>query len=222
MNSTDDLRASASDADLDEYILNHISPEPQMLRQLYRDTYLHRLYPRMCSGHLQGRLLTMLTQMIRPRRIIELGTFTGYSTLCFAEGMPAEAELHTIEIDDEFADELRLLFDSSPWGHRMHLHIGDALEIIPNLESGWDLAFIDANKRHYIDYYEALVPRMRPGGFIFADNTLWSDKVLSPGSNTDAQSRAICQFNDHVAADPRIEKVILPLRDGMTLIRVLP
>lgn len=209
------------DLEIEEYIERHISPEPELLKRIQRDTYLHRLYPRMCSGHLQGRLLTMLTQMIRPRRIIELGTFTGYSALCFAEGMPADAELHTIEIDDEGADDLMELFASSPWGERIHLHIGDALDIIPSLGTGWDLAFIDANKRHYIEYYEALVPRMSPGGFIFADNTLWSDKVLSPDANTDAQSRAIFDFNDHVAADPRTEKVILPLRDGMTLIRVL-
>lgn len=222
MDQSLDLRAGSPHADLDDYILAHISPEPEMLRQVARHTYLHRLYPRMCSGHLQGRLLAMLTRMIAPRRIIELGTFTGYSALCFAEGMPADAELHTIEIDDESADELRELFDSSPWGQRINLHIGDALEIIPTLPDGWDLAFIDANKRQYIDYYEALVPRMRPGGYIFADNTLWSDKVLDPAANHDAQSRAILDFNDHVAADPRTEKVILPLRDGMTLIRVIP
>ena len=208
--------------DLDEYIDAHISPEPEHLQRIYRNTYLHHLYPRMCSGHMQGRLLTMLTQMIKPKRIIELGAFTGYSTLCFAEGMPADAILHTIEIDDEMEDELREAFAASPWGDRIVLHIGDALDIIPTIDERWDLAFIDANKRSYIEYYEMLLPRMAPGAFIFADNTLWSDKVLDPAANHDAQTRAILQFNDYIAADPRAEKVILPIRDGMTLIRINP
>ena len=208
--------------DLDEYIDAHISPEPEHLQRIYRNTYLHHLYPRMCSGHMQGRLLTMLTQMIKPKRIIELGAFTGYSTLCFAEGMPADAVLHTIEIDDEMEDELREAFAASPWGDRIVLHIGDALDIIPTIDERWDLAFIDANKRSYIEYYERLLPRMAPGAFIFADNTLWSDKVLDPAANHDAQTRAILQFNDYIAADPRAEKVILPIRDGMTLIRINP
>ena len=208
--------------DLDEYIDAHISPEPEHLQRIYRNTYLHHLYPRMCSGHMQGRLLTMLTQMIKPKRIIELGAFTGYSTLCFAEGMPADAVLHTIEIDDEMEDELREAFAASPWGDRIVLHIGDALDIIPTIDERWDLAFIDANKRSYIEYYEMLLPRMAPGAFIFADNTLWSDKVLDPAANHDAQTRAILQFNDYIAADPRAEKVILPIRDGMTLIRINP
>ena len=208
--------------DLDEYIDAHISPEPEHLQRIYRNTYLHHLYPRMCSGHMQGRLLTMLTQMIKPKRIIELGAFTGYSTLCFAEGMPSDAVLHTIEIDDEMEDELREAFAASPWGDRIVLHIGDALDIIPTIDERWDLAFIDANKRSYIEYYEMLLPRMAPGAFIFADNTLWSDKVLDPAANHDAQTRAILQFNDYIAADPRAEKVILPIRDGMTLIRINP
>lgn len=207
--------------DIDDYILEHISPEPERLTTVYRNTYLHHLYPRMCSGHLQGRLLKMLTQMVQPKRILELGTFTGYSTLCFAEGMPDDAHLHTIEIDDEAEDELLATFGNSPWAERIHLHIGDAAEIIPTLDEVWDLAFIDANKRCYIDYYELVLPRLRQGGYIFADNTLWSGKVLDPSANHDAQTREILAFNDHIAADTRIEKVILPLRDGMTLIRKL-
>ncbi len=207
--------------DIDEYILEHISPEPERLTKVYRDTYLHHLYPRMCSGHLQGRLLKMLTQMIAPKLILELGTFTGYSTLCFAEGMPDDAHLHTIEIDDESEEELLSTFGASPWADRIHLHIGDAAAIIPKIDEEWDLVFIDANKRHYIDYYELVLPRLRKGGYIFADNTLWSGKVLDPASNLDAQTREILAFNDHISADPRVEKVILPLRDGMTLIRKL-
>lgn len=205
--------------DIDDYILEHISPEPAWLTKVYRDTYLHHLYPRMCSGHLQGRLLKMLTQMISPKRILELGTFTGYSTLCFAEGMPKDAHIHTIEIDDESEDELLSTFNSSPWAERIHLHIGDAADVIPKIDEEWDLVFIDANKRCYIEYYELVLPRLRKGGYIFADNTLWSGKVLDPTSNHDAQTREILAFNDHVSEDMRVEKVILPLRDGMTLIR---
>lgn len=206
---------------MDEYISQHISEEPEHLRRLYRQTYLRHLYPRMCSGHLQGRLLKMLTQMIGPKRIIELGTFTGYSALCMAEGMPADAELHTIEINDEMADELGQTFGDSPWADRIHLHIGDALDIIPRLDGPWDMAFIDANKRLYSAYYEALVPRMAHGGYILADNTLWDAHVLDPASARDPQTAGILAFNDLVAADQRVEKVILPLRDGLTLIRVI-
>lgn len=205
--------------DLEEYIDSHISPEPPLLTDVYRRTYLHHLYPRMCSGHSQGRLLKMLTQMVRPQRILELGTFTGYSTLCFAEGMPDYAHIHTVEIDDENEDELLDTFARSPWADRIHLHIGDALAVIPTIDEEWDLVFIDANKRKYIDYYEVVLPRLRKGGYIFADNTLWSGKILAPDANHDAQTRGILDFNDHVAKDPRVDTVILPIRDGMTILR---
>lgn len=205
--------------ELDDYIDSHISPEPPWLADLYRRTYLYHLYPRMCSGHSQGRLLKMLTQMVRPSRILELGTFTGYSTLCFAEGMPDECQLHTIEIGDENEAELLDTFSRSPWAERIHLHIGDALDIIPSIDEKWDLVFIDANKRHYIEYYELILPRMAEHGYIFADNTLWSGKILTPNANHDAQTAGILDFNDHVASDPRVEKVILPIRDGMTILR---
>lgn len=208
------------DLDLDEYILSHISPEPEHLKRLYRRTHLRHLYPRMCSGHLQGRLLAMLTSMVQPQRIIELGAYTGYSALCMAEAMPPQAHLHTIEIDEEMADELADTFASSPWADRIHLHIGDALDVIPQIDETWDMAFIDANKRHYAEYFELLLPRMRKGAFIFADNTLWDSKVVDPAANHDVQSLAIMRFNDMIAADPRVEKVILPLRDGMTVMRV--
>lgn len=205
--------------DLEEYLLDHISPEPEHLARLYRQTHLRHLYPRMCSGHLQGRLLKMLTQMIRPMRIIELGTFTGYSALCMAEGMPAGAQLHTIEINDEMADEISQTFGSSPWADSIRLHIGDAIDIIPRLDAPWDLALIDANKRLYPDYYRLLAPRMAPGGYILADNTLWDGHVADP-ADADPQTAGIRAFNDLVAADPRAETVILPLRDGLTLIRL--
>ena len=204
---------------LDDYIAAHIDAEPEALHRLYRRTHLTRLYPRMCSGHVQGRILTMLTRMIAPRRILELGTFTGYSTLCFAEGMPEGAKLHTVEIDDEYADELRELFDSDPRGADIELHVGDALEVVPSIDGEWDMVFIDANKRNYTAYYRLILPRVRRGGYIIADNTLWAGKVLAPEANHAAQSRGIVEFNDLVAADPTVEKIILPLRDGMTIIR---
>lgn len=206
---------------LEEYILSHIDAEPPMLKKLNRDTHLFHLYARMCSGHLQGRILAMLTRMIKPHRILELGTFTGYSALCFAEGMPDDAELHTIELDDESEEFILQRFESSPYSSRIHLHIGDAIDIIPTIEGEFDLVFIDANKRNYIEYYELVLPRLRHGAFILADNTLWDGKVVNPQANHDAQTRGIMSFNDHIASDPRIEKVILPLRDGLTIIRKL-
>lgn len=206
---------------LERYIEVHISPEPERLRELYRHTHIHHLYPRMCSGHLQGRILKMLTAMISPMRILELGTFTGYSALCLAEGMPEGAQLHTVEVDDEMADELNELFAESSRHADITLHIGDAEEIIPRIEEEWDLVYIDANKRRYTAYLELILPRLKSGGYIIADNTLWSGKVADPEAHSDPQLRGIAEFNDTVAADPRLEKVILPLRDGLTLIRKL-
>lgn len=205
---------------LEQYIAAHISPEPDMLARLYRHTYLHRLYPRMCSGHVQGRMLKMLTRMIAPQRILELGTFTGYSALCMAEGMPESAHIHTIEIEDEWEDEIRSLFLASPWGDRMHLHIGDAIDIVPQIDEKWDLVFIDANKRHYLDYYHMLLPLLNPSGYIIADNTLWDGKVTATPTPADAQTQGILEFNDFVAKDPRVEVSILPIRDGMTIINL--
>lgn len=205
--------------ELQEYIEEHISEEPAHLAKLYRHTQLTRLYPRMCSGHIQGRMLKMLTQMISPMRVLELGTFTGYSALCMAEGMPDGAELHTIELDDEYADDIRSFFEAAPCGGKITLHIGDALELTRQLPGPWDMVFIDANKRQYSEYYEAVLPLVPSGGYIIADNTLWSGKVTEDCH--DAQTDAIRRFNDLVAADPRVEKVILPLRDGMTIIRKL-
>ena len=210
---------SSIEEQLEQYIIDHIEKEPEALSRLNRDTHVYQLYSRMCSGHLQGRILKMLTTMIRPRRILELGTFTGYSALCFAEGMPQDAELHTIEIFDEMEDFIRQRFESSPYAERMHLHIGDALDIIPTIEGDFDMVFIDANKRNYVEYFEMVLPRLTPGGFILADNTLWDGKVADPAANHDAQTRGILDFNDLVANDPRVSCVILPLRDGLTLIR---
>lgn len=207
--------------EIQQYIESHASPEPEELRRIYRHTQLHSLYPRMCSGHYQGRVLKMLAAMIRPQKIIELGAFTGYSALCFAEGAP-EALIDTIEIDDEAEDYLREVFSASVYGRNIKLHIGDALEVVPRLRGGWDLAFIDANKRCYKEYFELLAPEIKPGGYILADNTLWSDKVVArdDGARTrDPQLQGIRIFNDYVAALDGWESIILPIRDGLTVLR---
>lgn len=204
---------------LEQYIDSHIDPEPENLRTLNRRAQTRLLYGRMCSGHLQGRLLTMLTRMIGPRRVLEIGAFAGYSALCLAEGLPEGGEVHTIEVDDELEDFIREGFADSPYGNRVTLHIGDALEIVPTLDGEWDLVFIDGNKRNYIDYYKLVLPRLAKGGYILADNTLWDGKVADLDANRDAQTRGVAEFNDLVAADPLVERVILPLRDGLTIIR---
>ena len=204
--------------DLTDYIESHISAEPPHLQKLYRDTWLHRLYPRMCAGHVQGRLLKMLTAMIAPTRVLELGTFSGYSAMCIAEGMDQSGEVHTVEIDDEQADSLRELFATAP-GARITLHIGDALAVVPSLPGGWDMVYIDANKRQYTEYFDMVLPLVRQGGFILAGNTLWDGKVAT-GSH-DPQTLGIERFNDAVARDPRVETAIIPIRDGLTLLRKL-
>ncbi len=203
---------------LEEYILKHIDEEGELLERLNRDTHVSLLRPRMLSGHLQGRILKMLCRMVSPRYILELGTFAGYSALCMAEALPPDGELHTIEVDDEIEDFARSYFDQSPYAHQIKMHIGDALEIIPTLEPMFDLVFIDADKRSYIEYYNLVFDKVRSGGLILADNTLWDGKVIATPTPTDAQSVGILKFNEMIAADNRVEKVILPLRDGLTAI----
>ena len=205
--------------ELEDYILAHIDPESETLARLDRETHLFHLRPRMCSGHLQGRLLKMFVRMIAPRRILELGTFTGYSAMCLAEGLPDGGELHTIEIDDELEDFIRTHLAQSPTGDKITLPIGDACDILGRTDIGtFDLVFIDANKRQYCEYYDLVFDLVTPGGFIIADNTLWDGKVVEPGRKIDAQTQGILDFNDKVARDSRVEKVILPLRDGLTII----
>lgn len=207
--------------ELEEYILAHIDEEGEMLRKLDRETHLYHLRPRMCSGHLQGKLLKMFVRMIKPQRILELGTFTGYSALSLAGGLADGGELHTVEIDDELEDFIKGHFDNSPYAGRIRLHIGDAREIIPRLDTVFDLVFIDANKRQYLEYYNLVFDYVAPGGFIIADNTLWDGKVVDFGKKLDAQTAGILEFNDFVARDKRVEKVIIPLRDGLTIIHKL-
>lgn len=203
---------------VDEYILQHIDEEGPYLEALYRDTHLRLLYPRMASGHLQGRMLKMFVQMIRPMRVLEIGTYSGYSALCMAEGLPEGAMLHTIEINDEQELFTRPWLEGSPYADKITFHIGDALELVPRLGLTFDMAFIDGDKRKYVDYYRMLYPLIAPGGYLLADNTLWDGHVVEEHPH-DAQTLGIMAFNDLVAQDSRVEKVILPLRDGLTLIR---
>lgn len=203
---------------IEEYICRHIDAADEALARLDRDTHVYHLRPRMVSGHLQGQILKMICRMVQPHRVLELGTFTGYSALCFAEGMPADGEVHTLEIDDEVEDFAKEHFALSRYGHKVKMYIGDALATIATLTDSYDLVFIDANKRDYLRYYEAVLPLVRPGGFILADNTLWDGKVVSEPGSSDAQTAGIERFNDFVATDSRVEKVILPLRDGLTIL----
>ena len=206
--------------ELDQYVLDHIDAEGEYLHALWRDTQLRLAYGQMASGHLQGRLLKMLVQMIAPRMVVELGTFSGYSALSMAEGLQPGAELHTFEIFDEMEDFVRPWFENSEYADRIHLHIGDAMDLVPQMDVQWDMAFVDADKRRYVEYYEMLLPRMKKGGFMLVDNTLWYGRVLEEHPRaSDLQTIGIKAFNDLVAKDDRVEKVILPLRDGLTLIR---
>ena len=206
--------------DLDQYILEHIDEEGEYLHALWRDTQLRLAYGQMASGHLQGRLLKMLVAMVRPRRVLELGTFSGYSALSMAEALEDGAELHTFEVFDEQEDFLVPWFQNSAYADKIHLHIGDALELVPQMDIEWDFAFIDADKREYVEYYEMVLPRLRPGGFIIADNTLGYGHVTEENPRqSDRQTLGVKAFNDLVAKDKRVEKVIVPIRDGLTLIR---
>ena len=202
----------------DDYILNSIDEEPPLLTALNRKAHIDLLRPRMIAGHLQGRILKMLVRMQRPQRILEIGTYTGYATLCLAEGLPEGGEIHTIEVDDEMEDFIQNQLAQSILKDKIHLHIGDALEVIPKLEGQFDLVFIDADKRDYCKYYDLVFDKVKKGGIILADNTLWDGKVLEEPHPNDKQTIGIMCFNEMIAKDKRIEKVILPLRDGLTII----
>lgn len=213
---------------LSEYIEQHSSPESDVLQQITRSTHLEVINPRMSSGHVQGRVLSMISQMIQPQRILELGTFTGYSALCLAEGLTKDGQLLTIEHNDEMEDSIRRNLALSPMGEKVQLLIGDAKEELRRLGERqkakgaelFDLAFIDADKKEYCDYLDLVLPLMRPGGWILADNTLWDGHIIDPAYDKDKQTVSLRAFNDKVAQDPQLEKVILPLRDGLTIIRV--
>ena len=206
---------------LDNYILTHSDPEPDYLYKLWRATNIHLLHGRMASGHLQGRLLKMLVGMIRPKNVLEVGTFSGYSALSMAEGLEDGGHLYTFEINDEQEDFTRPWIEQSPWADRITFLIGDAITEAPRLGISFDLAFIDGDKRTYRETYEMALSVVRKGGFILADNTLWDGQVVDPSDGKDQQTQGIVSFNDYVRQDSRVERVILPLRDGLTLIRKL-
>ena len=200
------------------YILNHIDEESEQLSELYRKANIRLLHPRMLAGHLQGRILKMLVRLHRPQRILEIGTYTGYATLCLAEGLPEGGEIHTVEIDDEMEDFIREQLDRSHLKDKIRLHIGDVRDVLPLIEGLFDMVYIDGDKRDYCDYYDCVFDRVRSGGVILADNTLWSGKVLEPPHPNDKQTLGIIHFNEMIKQDQRIEKIILPLRDGLTVI----
>lgn len=205
--------------EIEQYILNHIESEDAILVELDRETHLNVIGARMISGHLQGQVLTMLSKMIRPKAILEIGTFTGYSAICLAKGLQENGKLITIEIDDELESIAKKYFEKAGIQHSIEQRIGAALEIIPTLNQTFDLVFIDAHKPEYPAYYNAVFDKTKSGGYIIADNTLWSGKVLEKPAEDDFQTRGIIEFNSMIKNDKRVEKVILPLRDGMTIIR---
>lgn len=206
---------------LDEYVLEHSDAEPEYLYRLWRDTNVRLLHGRMASGRLQGRLLKMMVRMIRPQRVIEVGTFSGYSALCMAEGLAANGSGHlfTYEINDEQEPFTRPWIENSPWADYVTFLIGDAGTEAAGLGERIDMAFLDGDKRTYVETYEALLPLMNPGAFILADNTLWDGHVIDPDYERDQQTAGIRRFNDHVAQDERVSRVMMPLRDGLTIIR---
>lgn len=204
--------------DINEYILSHSDEEGDLLSALNRDANVNLLRPRMLSGHLQGRILKMFCRMLNPSRVLEIGTYTGYATLCMAEGLSEGALIHTLEINDEMEDFIMKYLSRSPHKEKICVHFGDAMEIIPQLDECFDLVFIDADKRLYSDYYDRVFPKVRRGGLILADNTLWDGKVVEEVHSSDKQTLGILAFNEKIKQDDRVEKVILPLRDGLTMI----
>lgn len=207
---------------LDRYVLDHTSPESPLLSRLFRDTYVRLHHPRRTSDHLTGKWLEMICRMIRPEKVLEIGTFTGYGALAMAAGLTGGAELHTIEINDELEPLISGWISESPAKDQIFLHIGNALAIIPHLNMIFDLVFIDGEKDQYIDYYEAALPKTRTGGFLIADNALWSGKVLADEiPENDHFTRGVMQFNDYIQADARVENLLLPVFDGMMIIRKL-
>ena len=207
--------------ELEDYIENHSQKEPELLAALNKETYQKILLPRMLSGHFQGRVLSMLSKLIRPKNILEIGTYTGYSALCLCEGMQENGILHTIDIKEELVDFQRKYFDKSPWGNQIIQHLGEAVDIIPTLDVRFDLVFIDADKENYLNYFELIVPKMNKGGIILSDNVLWSGKVLEPLQPNDSSTKILLEYNKLLKNDSRIETVLLPIRDGLTVSRII-
>lgn len=206
---------------LESYIANSSEDEPELLQELTRETHLKVVQPRMITGHFQGRVLSMLSKIINPKYILEIGTYTGYSALCLAEGLQKDGELHTIEVNEELYQMQRKYFNKSGFGPQIKQHTGDALEIVPSLNQIFDLIFIDAQKVNYDAYFEAVIKKTKPGSIILSDNVLWSGKVVEPLQKSDKATAALLEYNKKLKEDPRVETVLLPIRDGLTLSRVL-
>lgn len=204
---------------IESYVDNHSEEEPELLQQLSRETHLQVLRPRMLSGHFQGRFLSLLSKMIRPKTILEIGTYTGYSAICMAEGLAEDGELHTIDINEELYDFQRRFFDKSGYGSQIIQHVGSALDIIPNLDMSFDLVFIDADKENYPAYFDLIIDKVAPNGIILSDNVLWSGKVVEPVDPKDKSTPVLLEYNKKLKEDPRVETVLLPIRDGLTLSR---
>lgn len=207
--------------ELENYVANHSENEPELLVRLNKETHQKILQPRMLSGHFQGRVLSMLSKLIRPTTILEIGTYTGYAALCLAEGLPEHGTLDTIDNNEELFDFQKKYFDQSAWSNQIHQHLGNALDIIPDLNKKFDLVFIDADKENYINYFEMIVPMMNKGGVILSDNVLWSGKILGEIKTNDKSTKILLKYNELLKTDPRVETVLLPIRDGLTVSRVL-
>lgn len=207
--------------DINQYVEQHSQQEPELLQKLQRETFQKILQPRMLSGHFQGRVLSMLAKLIRPKSILEIGTYTGYSALCLAEGMQTEGNLYTIDKNEELEDFQRKYFDLSPWGKKIHQYVGNALEIISQIDVEFDLVFIDADKQNYPNYFDIILPKMKSGGVILSDNVLWSGKIVESVKKGDNDTKALLHYNKKINEDPRVETVLLPIRDGLTVTRVL-
>ncbi len=206
--------------ELDNYVVAHSENEPELLAKLTRETYQKILQPRMLSGHYQGRLLSLISKLVNPKNVLEIGTYTGYSALCLAEGIQAEGELHTIDINEELVDFQRKYFDLSEYGNQIHQHLGNALDVIPNLNLDFDLVFIDADKDNYSQYFEIIIDKLNKGGIILSDNVLWSGKVLNTEfKKEDTSTPALIAYNKLLKEDSRVETVVLPIRDGLTISR---
>lgn len=205
---------------LDDYAVKHTQPEPEILKQLARETFRKVLQPRMLSGHYQGRLLSILSKIANPKRILEIGTYTGYSAICLAEGLQEYGELHTIDINEELFDLQKKYFHLSGQGNKIHQHLGNAMEIIPTLKGKFDLVFMDADKPNYPIYFDLIVEKINPGGILLTDNVLWSGKVIKELNEDDESTRALLKYNKKVAEDPRLETILLPVRDGLSITRI--
>ena len=207
--------------ELESYAAQHTEDEPLLLQELNKRTHLNVLQPRMISGHFQGRFLSLLSKMVQPRTILEIGTYTGYATLCLAEGLHPEGVLHTIDIKEELTDLQREFFDRSGYGSQIVQHLGKAADIIPALNTTFDLVFIDADKQNYAHYFDLVIEKMNRGGIILSDNVLWSGKVVEEVKHNDKHTQALMAYNQKIKDDPRVETVLLPIRDGITLSRVI-